>query len=136
MTLGERISFAIKELNITKKKFAESLSISPGNLSDWINPARKSNPTADALIRINELYGIDITWLLTGKGEMRRQDSSLDSVEVHKLEDFIEKLNAELSELKGKVTVLEKENAKLCHELVDRLREVCALQAKLIPDSL
>lgn len=69
-TVGNRISYIVKKLRLTKKNFAESLNISSGNLSDWINPDRKSNPTVSSLIRINEIYDVNITWLLTGKGEM------------------------------------------------------------------
>ncbi len=92
MTAGNRISLIIKVLGITKKKFADSLDISSGNLSDWINPLRKSNPTAHSLTRINELYNVDITWLLTGKGEMfitNREDISTETCQILHVESDI-----------------------------------------------
>jgi len=70
MSLGYRITLILKHLGVTQKKFAESLKISPGNLSDWINPNRNSKPTVNVLSRIYELYKIDLTWLITGYGQM------------------------------------------------------------------
>ncbi len=75
MAVGDRISLIIKELGITKKKFADSLNISPGHLSDWISSSRKSNPSLKYLSKMYELFDVDLIWLLTGKGDMFLKES-------------------------------------------------------------
>lgn len=68
--VDERLLELLSYLNISKKQFADSLGISPGNISNWINKSIKSKPTADALVQIFEKFSVNLNWLLTGEGEM------------------------------------------------------------------
>jgi transcriptional regulator with XRE-family HTH domain len=135
MFFGNRITLCINRLQVTKKYFAETIKVSPGNLSDWINPKRKSNPSSEVLVRISETYNINITWLLTGKGEMfldgsyNKEEVCIDSC------DKIEKLEQEVALLKKDIAELGQDNSNLRDELVDRLRKICNLQDQLIPES-
>lgn len=56
-------------LKISKKKFAETLLLSQGNVSDWFNKPNV-RPSIDALRKISLTYNVNINWLLTGKGDM------------------------------------------------------------------
>jgi SOS-response transcriptional repressor LexA len=82
MTVGERISLIIKDIGATKKKFAESLNISPGHLSDWLSKKRKSNPSLEYLSKIYELYNVNLIWLVTGNGDMFNSDRDYTSDET------------------------------------------------------
>ncbi|MCK9556765.1 MAG: S24 family peptidase [Candidatus Cloacimonetes bacterium] len=65
MLLNELLS----SLKLSKKKFAEQLGLSQGNVSDWFNrPGYR--PSIDALKRISEIYNVNLNWLITGKGDM------------------------------------------------------------------
>ena len=56
-------------LKLSKKKFAEGLGLSQGNVSDWFNrPGYR--PSIDALKRISETYNVNLNWLVTGEGAM------------------------------------------------------------------
>lgn len=56
-------------LKLSKKKFAEGLGLSQGNVSDWFNrPGYR--PSIDALKRISETYNVNLNWLVTGEGSM------------------------------------------------------------------
>jgi transcriptional regulator with XRE-family HTH domain len=106
MSVGNRLSLLIKELKISKKSFADALNISPGNLSDWISPKRKSNPTTESLTRIYEIYNINLHWLLTGEGEMfvnKDSNAECNKDEVRnlkkKLADLSKKLQKESKEI-------------------------------------
>ncbi len=92
MSVGERISLIIKELYIPKKTFANSLNISSSQLSDWINPNRRSNPTILSLTKIYEKYNVDLIWLLTGEGSMfisEREIVSNESCQILHVESDI-----------------------------------------------
>jgi len=59
----------LSSLKISKKKFAEQLGLSQGNVSDWFNrPGYR--PSIDALKRISEVYNVNLNWLITGTGAM------------------------------------------------------------------
>lgn len=59
----------LSTLRLSKKKFAEQLKLSQGNVSDWFNrPGYR--PSIDALKRISDTYNVNLNWLVTGEGEM------------------------------------------------------------------
>ena len=59
----------LNSLKLSKKKFAEQLGLSQGNVSDWFNrPGYR--PSIDALKRISETYNVNLNWLITGAGDM------------------------------------------------------------------
>ncbi|HOZ01490.1 MAG TPA: helix-turn-helix transcriptional regulator, partial [Candidatus Syntrophosphaera sp.] len=59
----------LRALKISKKKFAEGLNLSQGNVSDWFNrPGYR--PSIDALRKISQIYNVNLNWLITGTGSM------------------------------------------------------------------
>jgi phage repressor protein C with HTH and peptisase S24 domain len=70
--LGIRIAKAI--VGVAKKKrneFAELLGVPASNLSRWINGTVA--PSYEYIIKIGNLSGVSLEWLLTGKGPMERE---------------------------------------------------------------
>lgn len=64
----DRLRQVIKYTGKKKSDFAKALNVSPGNLSDWLSG--RSQPDGLILIRINEIFGIDLNWMISGEGEM------------------------------------------------------------------
>jgi len=56
-------------LKLSKKKFAETIGVSQGNVSDWFNKPN-ARPSIDALKRISDTHNVNLNWLITGEGEM------------------------------------------------------------------
>jgi SOS-response transcriptional repressor LexA len=71
----------LASLKISKKKFAEQLCLSQGNVSDWFNKPN-ARPSIDALRRIADAYNVNLNWLITGTGTM-----FLNTKDAHARED-------------------------------------------------
>jgi len=69
-TLGDRIKEVRQANNLTQQAFAISLNTSAGYISEI--EAGKKIPGSEFLISLKRVYQIDIDWLLTGEGEMKR----------------------------------------------------------------
>ena len=69
--MKDRINFLIKELNISKAKFAERLNISQGFTSQLCSGVRE--PSDRTITDICREFGCDEIWLRTGEGEPFRQ---------------------------------------------------------------
>jgi len=68
----------LSSLSLSKKKFAEQLNLSQGNVSDWFNrPGYR--PSIDALKRISETYNVNLNWLITGEGDMFNNDRARET---------------------------------------------------------
>ena len=74
MTLGERLKLV--RGTTSQKAFAAELGIHENSVS---NAERRHRATQDHLLRIAEVRGINLHWLLTGRGAMRmdQADASL-----------------------------------------------------------
>ena len=70
MEMAERLLLLIKKLDLNKRQFADSINISPGNFSDWINPKKRSLPSTDAIFKISEVHKVNLNWLFTGEGRI------------------------------------------------------------------
>lgn len=56
-----RIEQIISENNLTAKDFANSCSLSAGNVTDW--KTGRSKPSVEALRRIAKKYNVQLEWL-------------------------------------------------------------------------
>lgn len=65
----ELLNDLLAALSLSKKKFAEGLGLSQGNVSDWFNKPN-ARPSIGALKRISEVYNVNLNWLVTGEGQM------------------------------------------------------------------
>ena len=73
-TNNKKLGARLKELrlsnNLTQKAFAEALGISQGFIANVEKGRYK--PDGDIIIRIANIYSINLDWLLTGEGEMKK----------------------------------------------------------------
>ncbi len=67
-----RIFKLIKENRMNFKEFAQSCSLSPGNITDW--KTGRSNPSLDALRKISKKYNVQLEWLTGDSKYKTRQD--------------------------------------------------------------
>jgi len=111
--MKERLAELIAELGILKKDFAESIGVSTGNLSDWLSG--KTEPSAKPLSRISEKYKVNLNWLVTGKGPMFLDHSTIsdrhaaygnrkkaEGNSMAQLQERLEQIEKEVRELRGK----------------------------------
>lgn len=68
MSVADRVKLLIDNQNLTQKKFADSIGISPARLNNYL--AGLSKVPQDILIKITDTYNLNIAWLLTGSGDM------------------------------------------------------------------
>ena len=76
--MQERINFLIKELNISKTKFAERLSITPAFVSQLCAGVRE--PSDRTIGDICREFGCDEVWLRTGVGEPFRKETRQEQI--------------------------------------------------------
>jgi transcriptional regulator with XRE-family HTH domain len=75
-TQGERIRYARISANLTQQQLADAVSkitngdISKATVSKWEGDAT-SNPTNANMLAIQAVTGFSMSWLVTGRGEMR-----------------------------------------------------------------
>lgn len=81
-SIGERLELILRHYNLTKKQFAESISYSPGNITDWIKGRYK--PSSKALVNIENIYKVSQNWLINGTGTMFITDISNTNTEISK----------------------------------------------------
>jgi len=63
MTIRDKIFDKLEELNMTQKAFSEKTGIAESTISDW--KKKKTNPTADKIMVISKVLGVDPVWLLS-----------------------------------------------------------------------
>lgn len=66
MTTEARVKLLINRQNLTQKKFAQSIGISPARLNNYF--AGIAHIPSDLLVKIAQLYNVDLNWLMNGPG--------------------------------------------------------------------
>lgn len=77
MSVPSRVKQLIMQCDMTQKKFAESIDISPARLNNYL--ASLSKIPQDILVRISELHHVNLNWLITGKGPMFQELIPMDA---------------------------------------------------------
>lgn len=72
-----RIFKLMKENKMNFKEFAQSCSLSPGNITDW--KTGRSNPSLVALRKISRRYNVQLEWL-TGDSKYRTKEEELKEI--------------------------------------------------------
>lgn len=131
------LKFFFKKNGITQEYLANILNMSQPNLNAMLNGRRSiSKPTA---VKLHELYGLSVSWLLTGDGNMIDESTTntvninRDSVKVGgnvsggirqggNLSEVVEKLVNELAEQRREIAEQRRASNKQ-QELINTLIE-------------
>jgi len=128
--MKNRIKKIIELSGLNTKEFSKSIGASAGNVGDWL--AGRSEPSSKMLRRIYEKYQINLLWLLTGIGGIKKYPELAESFTGNISEDLahLRQLKAEIeadlkekSRLEAQITVLEQALAELDEEKRLRLIE-------------
>lgn len=68
MVISERIFYILEEKGITQKEFSEQTGISQSTISDW--KRKKTNPSADKILKICETLNVTPYELLSERNDM------------------------------------------------------------------
>ncbi len=112
MDIKDRLLMFVNALDIKRSDFAKTIEVTPGNLSDWVNRKKASKPSASAMARINECYGLNLNWLLTGKGGMFVADAD-GNLYGEGQKKNIEELTGNNSVFKHKLNLFDSRNITL-----------------------
>lgn len=84
-----------------KAELSEKTGISTGNISDWFNPNKSAQPSADALYKIAEFFECSVDYLMdrTNTRELHKQLPDniihlIDMGEIMFIETYMEKVSA------------------------------------------
>ncbi len=114
MSVRERIKDYISLKNITAKNFEQSIGCSNG----YINNIRKSIPS-DKLDKIMKIYtDLNITWLLTGEGDM-----ILENGESNKHISLLNNEEDEMGQSFKSLMKIQMETIRLQNEMIISLNE-------------
>jgi transcriptional regulator with XRE-family HTH domain len=72
--LKEQLIKLLQKLGISQAEFAKALDLKPSTISEIMNGRTKSF-NHEVLLKIKNLYNVNLDWLLTGEGEMYLQES-------------------------------------------------------------
>lgn len=62
-----RLTWARESKSLRKADAARALDVSPGAVHQWENPALKTLPDLENLLKAAQVYGVDFAWLATGR---------------------------------------------------------------------
>lgn len=94
MNIKNRLKISIDELGLKIVDFSKKTSIPYQTLMNYLNGNRQ--PTTENLQKISIHTNINITWLLTGEGEMFISDRSEKVINSGMPPEFIEKLRDDI----------------------------------------
>ncbi len=64
----------LERVNLSPGNFAEQIGVAPATISHILS-GRNKYPSAEVMLRLHEAYPeIDLNWLLTGEGMMKKDD--------------------------------------------------------------
>lgn len=85
--LGNNLKILRDYLNLSQANLAENLSLTTSAIG--LVEKNRSNLKIDNLVKISELYNVNINWLLTGKGEIFIEDkNTFELKSTNKLSKF------------------------------------------------
>ena len=99
--IGQRLRAYRKEKGFKLKELAAIIGYSQGGLSDIEN--EKARPSTQTLVKLIQNTDINIAWLLTGKGPMKRAEP------VEMLAERIPPYGQETDDVSGRIVLLLKD---------------------------
>lgn len=122
MTINERFEELIKKLyNGNKRAFATTLGISPTVIENVVGK-RRGKPSYDVIEKICANANVSPDWLLTGKGNMLREQTEQTESSSTQIDVTPSQMLEEIKALSVKIGHLEAEN-KMLREQVKNKRQ-------------
>jgi transcriptional regulator with XRE-family HTH domain len=121
-TFPERLKLAIGEMST--REFANKSGFSPAAIYKYL--AGKSEPSRPVLISMAKAAGVNIEWLMTGKGLMRKTESS-ELADIVLYNRIIETVENCLSDLGFGRKVKAKDKKKIYLYMYDEFKENLAI---------
>jgi transcriptional regulator with XRE-family HTH domain len=87
MTAGERLKYLIKNKGLKITEFSKKTGINYRTLQGYISGEMK--PGYDALTKIYEVFNISIDWLISGEGEIYREEQPKEKITTFKSKLFL-----------------------------------------------
>jgi transcriptional regulator with XRE-family HTH domain len=106
--------------------FASKLGISEANVRNYIS---KTEPKFNILEKIANNFEINFEWLLTGKGEMLKQESEIVNLEKNSFEKL--SIEEKLKAIFEKSNELEEQNRKMEQKTKEDLQTIYSIVEKM-----
>ena len=82
-TVNDRIECVVNEFYDGKKaSFANAIGIDRFTIANYLGPKKRSKPSVDMLAKMVKALNVDAYWLLTGEGEMLKDEAAEQSIVV------------------------------------------------------
>ena len=88
--IKRRLQLVVEQcFNNKPRKLAKEINVSINTINNYLNSNKKNVVGVKTLLGLHEKVGININWLLTGKGEMylseqeRKEDFNIDDILQH-----------------------------------------------------
>ena len=111
-TINDRIECVVNEFYDGKKStFAKAIGLDRFAIANYLGPKKRSKPPVDMLAKIVRALNVDAYWLLTGEGEMMKDEAAerrivvRDTMSENSRE--IELLRAQLEEKERTILILQ-----------------------------
>ena len=75
MDIKDRLLMFFNALGISRSQFSREIEVTQGNVTDWLGRKKASKPSPPAMARINQKFGLNLNWLMTGEGVMFLPDA-------------------------------------------------------------
>lgn len=105
--MKEQLIKLLEKLKLTQKEFAKQLGVSSSTVTEVIQGRTKSF-NYEVLVKIKELYNVNLTWLLTGEGEMFLPDVTQQSTSKQFTDPRIQRIYYLLKEHPELIDMFEK----------------------------
>lgn len=103
----ERVKILIEQsCKGNKSAFARQIDVPLSTFKNYLDLKRTDIVSVEALLRMHETTNVNITWILTGKGEMylneeqQKEDFDIDDVLVHLTEEQRQEIMTRTQEMR------------------------------------
>ncbi|WP_113674060.1 helix-turn-helix domain-containing protein [Vallitalea guaymasensis] len=132
--LVDRLKYLRKTNNISQKKLAEEINVSPGNIGDW--ERGRSKPSIDAIYQLSRFYKISMDWLISGEdfyttnnaNDISHVNESEEEYNTHEFSmrnyEYSKKIGDRILSLRKSLNLSQKDFCKIINLSQSRLSEI------------
>ena len=113
----ERLIQILKELDLSQNQFATKIGTYQSTISKWMNEEAHNRPTVEQLEEMVKIYGINVSWLLTGIGSpfiLKKNIAEMSIVSESHIENTY---NSELQRVLKELADCRKETLEIYRQL-------------------